>query len=398
MRSYDSTLPPVADERRPFLDRTYDDKEGRSYESISRPHEEEPRAPRSFFLRGRLMMVLLAGLGLLLSAVFFLASSVAVLLTQNHTTMHYSMPIELLGKSRQQQPQQQQVRSTTRSSAGTLSTRAQSIRPGRDDLVAFQTAAADAYSPLNNTDGYLVMLVAENRLMHHELAAKLQEVTTSSSSKNTVTIPEWVFDYGDMRGQADFRRAVAQMMESSWLQAPVDPNALVLQSGAGSILDSLAWTLADAGDGVIVTAPAYPAFASDLGTRGRLHLHVAPTSAQHNYEPTVADLDEAYARAVEAGHPPKILIVCQPNNPTGVVYSHAAMERMITWALQLHNSTPRHPRMHVVSDEIYGNSHFPGVHVTSAAQIMHELQQQQQNKLRMTTTTTTPTTWATTCT
>jgi len=105
-----------------------------------------------------------------------------------------------------------------------------------------------------------------------------------------------------------------------------------------------------------------------------LHLHVAPTAAQQNYEPTVADLDAAYARAVQAGHPPKNLILCQPLNPTGAVYSHAAMERMITWALQ--NST-RHPRMHVVSDEIYGNSHFPGVHVTSAAQIMHERQQQQ---------------------
>jgi len=221
-------------------------------------------------------------------------------------------------------------------------------------------AAADPYHPVNNTDGFLVMLVAENRLMYDELADKLEQVVAATKP------PEWSFDYGDMTGQANFKRAVADMMESSWVQAPVaDDASLIIQAGAGSVLDSLAWSLADAGDAVLTTGPAYAAFSADFGLKGQVQLHVAPTSASNNYEPTLEDLESVYQEALQAKQSPRILVICQPNNPTGQVYSAEAMRRMIGWAKSKKN-------MHVVSDEIYGNSVFPGVHVTSAAQIMYE--------------------------
>lgn len=265
----------------------------------------------------------------------------------------------LLGMAKAIASQDTSSQDSLDASIQTLSERGRTVKPGRDDILVFQTAAADAYDPEENPEGYLVMIVAENRLMYHELSAKLRQVMTNT------TIPEWALDYGQMSGQNDFRKAMAKMMESSWIDAPVSHKDILLQGGAGVVLDNLAWILADEGDAFLINAPTYSNFAGDFEIHGRVAMHVARTQPKNNYEPTLEELEQAYKEAVDAGNTPKIYVICQPNNPVGAIYSHAGMKRMITWALE--------KGLHVVSDEIYGNSAFPGYHVTSAAQIMNEL-------------------------
>jgi 1-aminocyclopropane-1-carboxylate synthase len=241
-----------------------------------------------------------------------------------------------------------------------LSSRGQSIKMVRDDSAMFAAGAADAYHPTQNKDGYLVMLVAENKLMWEETAAKLEEVRLQT---NDHPLPQWIFNYGDMGGQTDFKEVMAKVMQK-WIRQPVDPNKLRFQAGAGSVLDCLSWCLAEENDGVLVTGPNYPAFVSDFNMRGRVKLHVAPTQVANGYAPTVQELDDCWERSLAAGNPPKILIICQPNNPTGIIYSAEAMHLMISWALD--------KGLHVVSDEIYALSVFPGQETTSAAQIMSQ--------------------------
>jgi aspartate/methionine/tyrosine aminotransferase len=240
-----------------------------------------------------------------------------------------------------------------------LSERAQEIKPDRDDLAMFSAGLMDPYHPTENQDGYLLMLVAENKLMYSELAAKVQEVSSSDQP-----MPQWVFDYGDLGGQADFKASVAKVMQR-WIIPHVNPDNLRFQAGAGSILDCLAFCLANPDDGVLVAGPNYPAFTSDFGLKSKVRLHVAGTRASNNYEPTVQELDEAFELSIAAGNPPKILIICQPNNPTGAIYSPESMRLQIKWALE--------KGLHVVSDEIYALSVFPGEATTSAAQIMSEI-------------------------
>ena len=234
--------------------------------------------------------------------------------------------------------------------------------PPRDDMLIFLDAKWNEYHPDTQPDGKLILLVAENRLMYPELSHQLQHVL-----QNHTIIPEWVWDYNDMRGHVDFVRSLAHMMESSWMNGiPVRPDSLVVASGAGAMLDALSWTLAEVHQGVLVTGPMYAAFPGDFGIHGGLHVEIVPTVAAANYEPTVQDLERAYEASHAAGRVPRILLICQPHNPTGAVYSRKAMHNMITWALTK-------PDVHVVSDEIYGNSVFPGTHVTSAAEIMWDL-------------------------
>lgn len=240
----------------------------------------------------------------------------------------------------------------------TLSERGQSVKAVRDDLLLFEAGLLDPYDPIQNPEGYLVMLVAENKLMWKETARKLEEVQKSDP------LPEWIFTYGDMTGQEDFCKAMARIF-SKWIEGPVDPRYVKAQAGAGSVLAQLSYLLGDPDDGVLVAAPNYPAFQGDFHVYGGMQLHTVQAAGSAHYAPSISDLDRVYAEAIAAGHPPRVFIICQPNNPTGTMYSHETMKLLITWALE--------KDLHVVSDEIYALSVFPGRHTTSAATVMYEL-------------------------
>lgn len=240
-----------------------------------------------------------------------------------------------------------------------LSYRGQTLKAIRDDIPLFMKGKNDAYHPIDNPDGYLVMLIAENKLMWKEMAKKIEQVQASGP------LPEWIFNYGDMGGKDVFKESMVSMMQH-WIHAPIDQKYLRFQAGAGAVLSQLSYILTDPGDGVLTTAPGYPAFAGDFGIYGGAKLHVAPTDAANGYVPTIEQLDACYEESMQAGNPPRILVICQPNNPTGVVYAKEDMDFMVEWALE--------KGLHVISDEIYALSTFPGYNTSSAADVMYERQ------------------------
>jgi 1-aminocyclopropane-1-carboxylate synthase len=264
----------------------------------------------------------------------------------NHVPPFPEAEMMLLGSPHQSQQQ-----------TSAISSRGQSVKASRDDLSMFLAGLADPYHPTDNPGGYLVMLVAENKLMWKEMALKIEAVQATNP------LPEWIFAYGDTTN-VDFKAAMASVFRK-WIAAPVDPNYVKVQAGAGAVLAQLSYLLADPNDGALVTAPNYPVFEGDFGIYGGVKLHLVPTTASNGYTPTIADFDMAYNKSQAAGNLPKILIICQPNNPTGIIYSAETMRLMITWALE--------KDLHVISDEIYALSIFPGYKIVSAADIMREI-------------------------
>ncbi len=107
----------------------------------------------------------------------------------------------------------------------TLSTRGMvAMKPGRNDLEQFLTGLRDPYHPTTNKDGYLVLLVAENKQNIDQMKQKLESILRSES------IPNWIFGYGDVRGEDKFREVVSRMMEETFIKAPVDKNCIVAQA------------------------------------------------------------------------------------------------------------------------------------------------------------------------
>lgn len=137
-------------------------------------------------------------------------------------------------------------------------------------------------------------------------------------------------------------------------------------------MDQISFILTDSGDGVLLPGPGYAAFASNFGVYGSTVVRVVPTHLRSRYVPTRKDLDRAYQQSKQHGHPPKKFIICQPNNPTGTIYSKRDMKLMTEWALN--------KGLHVVSDEIYALSTFPGYYITTgAADVIQELNNQTNN-------------------
>lgn len=231
--------------------------------------------------------------------------------------------------------------------------------PGRSDLNELFHSFSSPYDPIKNPEGFLILLVAENKLMINELKAKFYEISKKEA------LPDWSTGYGNMSGHDDLRKGIASMMQdSAWKGVPIDPSCISCQAGCGSIIDSLAWCLCEAGDSCIIPGPIYPAFYNDFMARARVTLHVATLSYTENYTPTRLHLDQAFADCTAKGMPPKALIICQPCNPTGMMYSYETMEIMIDWALE--------KGLHVISDEIYANSCFPEHTMVSACHVMYD--------------------------
>jgi aspartate/methionine/tyrosine aminotransferase len=154
----------------------------------------------------------------------------------------------------------------------------------------------------------------------------MKEICSSS------TVPSWVFDYVPNRGNLEFRRALASMMETTWVQAPVEAEFIGCQAGAGSILDLMAWCLCEPGEAMLTPNPLYSGFLSDFSIRGGVTTEVIVTSPDRLYIPTKEELEAAYQKSAEAGHQPRVLLLCNPNNPTGVIYTKETIEMCIDWA------------------------------------------------------------------
>lgn len=110
----------------------------------------------------------------------------------------------------------------------------------------------------------------------------------------------------------------------------------------------------DSGDGVIVQVPHYAPFREAVEGTGRRLVALEMRAGADGYQ---LDL-ESLARAVDAR--PRMLILCNPHNPTGRVLSRAELESVLAFA-------ERHDLI-VVSDEIHADLIYPGArHLPFAA-------------------------------
>ncbi|KAK9811667.1 hypothetical protein WJX72_008020 [[Myrmecia] bisecta] len=201
-------------------------------------------------------------------------------------------------------------------------------------------------------EGNLIMAIAENRLSCNLLLDKLCSSGTS--------MPMDVFYYQDMRGIARLRAALAGLLQQSFMQGvPVDPDHIIVSSGCGAVLDNLFYTIADAGDSILILAPYYPAFDNDLWAKN--HVVAVPVHMQDNGG-LAAQLDAAAARAASEGHPARGLLLTNPNNPDGRVYPRGELLEMLRWCVK--------NGVHLISDEIYGNSIFKPCEFVSMAALV----------------------------
>lgn len=202
-------------------------------------------------------------------------------------------------------------------------------------------------------DGWIPLVVAENKLGNAAMLERMAAVTDC---------PTLVLNYSGMKGIRELQVSLARLMERFFLPGhSVHPQHICISSGCSAILDNMFYCLCDEGDGVLIPAPYYPAFDNDLQAKCCVHplpfylteTGAAGSGANHGTNGSSPgsirqQLDAAAAEAAARGIPVRGLLITNPNNPLGTIYSEATIVEMLRWCLD--------NKVHYISDEIYALS------------------------------------------
>jgi len=145
--------------------------------------------------------------------------------------------------------------------------------------------------------------------------------------------------------------SAAGFLERAVAGVPLDPERLHCAAGAAAVIELTAFLLGDPGDVVVIPGPAYMAYTPDVGNipgLERYDLHPAATEDNQpgtEYTLSIGDLDRALE---DLGDRFRVLLLTQPNNPTGQVFTPDQLAQLADWCLA--------HRIHLVVNEIYALS------------------------------------------
>lgn len=201
-------------------------------------------------------------------------------------------------------------------------------------------AEARPYHPTRDPNGYVNLGTAENRLLWDLLEPVL-----------TAPRPLTAEDarYAPLYGTAALREATAAFL-SRTRGVPFDAEDLVVVSGATAALDIAATALCDPGEAIVVPAPYYGGFDTDLAGRSEARLEPAPGSRDDDYRFSAPAAAEACARTESIGSPAKALALSSPTNPIGQVLDPGTLCAVL--------DTAADHGLAVIADEIYAHSVF----------------------------------------
>jgi alanine-synthesizing transaminase len=159
--------------------------------------------------------------------------------------------------------------------------------------------------------------------------------------------------YSDSKGIMSARRAVVYRYEQDPTFPPFGPDDVYLGNGVSELITMVMQALLDEGDEVLIPAPDYPLWTAMTSLGGGTPVHYA-TSEADGWQP---DLEDIRAKVTPRT---KAIVVINPNNPTGAVYSREILEGIAEIA--------REHSLLVLADEIYDRILFDdAVHIPMAS-------------------------------
>ncbi|MDN3670552.1 aminotransferase class I/II-fold pyridoxal phosphate-dependent enzyme [Echinicola jeungdonensis] len=219
--------------------------------------------------------------------------------------------------------------------------------PIRIDFEYYFDALKNRYHKKENPNGSFPMNVAENNLCWNLLKNKIASITQEKP------IPEWVAGYGNPSGVSSFREAVAEFLSDFLIGCKVDKDRLAFSAGLTSVIEVTSFILGNPGDVVVFPAPSYPVYTKDIGIfsgleRFDLITHTELDELKNGMLVSSKTLDKTLKNLQDKGKKFKILVITNPDNPTGGIYSKAQLEEIADWCIE--------NKIHLIVNEIYGLS------------------------------------------
>ncbi|KAK2836986.1 hypothetical protein FQN49_006523 [Arthroderma sp. PD_2] len=225
-----------------------------------------------------------------------------------------------------------------------LSTRGKRLTGILDEPWRFLLERATMFDAASNPSGLISFGTAENPLVYDELTEYVNNNVKFDKSM-------WSYSYSSVGGE-DFRAAMAGHFNRYFDPAvPVKVSEVLATNSVPTLSELLGFTLANAGDGILLSSPVYGRFEVDWGHRPELEAVYADTGAVESLTPAVVKkLEEALIAAEARGVKIRVLIIVNPHNPLGRCYPRETLVEIFRFC-QKHE-------LHLISDEIYGLSVF----------------------------------------
>ncbi|HEX7021487.1 MAG TPA: PatB family C-S lyase [Trueperaceae bacterium] len=141
----------------------------------------------------------------------------------------------------------------------------------------------------------------------------------------------------------------------------LNPEQMQLLNGIVPGLTLACLACAEEGDEVIVQSPIYPPFLSSIGDTGRVVRYNPLVESDSGWTIDFEDLERL------AGPKTRLLMLCNPHNPTGRVFTPEELSRLASFAL-------RHD-LWIVSDELHSDLVYAGARHTPIASLNPEVGQ-----------------------
>lgn len=157
--------------------------------------------------------------------------------------------------------------------------------------------------------------------------------------------------YSPSAGERAVRRAIATHV-ARYAQRPIGPDQVVFLPGAQAALFATCIVLAERGDEILLPEPAYATYEGVMATTGASVVHV-PLHAERGFHLDPADVASRITDRT------RVLVLNTPHNPTGA--------RLTAETLAEVGALCRERDLWLVSDEVYADLTYDGVHASALA-------------------------------
>ncbi len=159
--------------------------------------------------------------------------------------------------------------------------------------------------------------------------------------------------YSDSKGIFAARKAVMHETQKQGI-AGVVLDDIYLGNGASELITMATNALLDNGDELLLPMPDYPLWTAATSLSGGTPVHYVCDEA-NNWMPNLADIRAKITPRTKG------IVIINPNNPTGVMYSTDLLKAMVDIA--------REHGLVILADEVYDKVLYDGIHHTALASL-----------------------------
>jgi aspartate/methionine/tyrosine aminotransferase len=194
------------------------------------------------------------------------------------------------------------------------------------------------------------------------IASKMENVIHLEVGEPSFNTPAHIIDtafeaagrgetkYTSNYGTPALRTAIAEKYAAAWNSEVTLDNVLASTGGVNAIA-AITFAIVEPGDEILVPDPGWPNY---ISIAGMAHANPVryPCRPENGFLPEIDEIEPLITART------KILIVCNPSNPTGVVFPAEHVEAMVALA--------RKHDLYLIADEIYESLVFEGEHVPAS--------------------------------